>query len=288
MKKKVWKRVALALALGLIIAVCWFANALNGNPISQMLAEHSADRYLSENFPDTDYYIEKVGYSFKTANYYAQVRSETSIDTQFTLYIDMWGSVYWDTYDSMRSGSITARRLDQEYRALTDQIFESPSYPYKSDTISDIYFGTLEIYPREAIDDPNATDIPDWSLVQEELILDKLYDIRELGAQAGHLIVYVDTDTLTAENAAGILLEIRKIFDEAGIPFRAIDLTLRYPRTTEGVTSEDYFGMEWFDYEDIYAEGLVERVAEADAALKAYRAELDAETAKLLETAPTE
>ena len=85
MKKKVLKIIALVIAIALIVGVCWFANALNGNPLSKMLAEKAAANYLEEHFADTDYYIKKLAYSFKFGNYYAHIRSETSMDTQFTL-----------------------------------------------------------------------------------------------------------------------------------------------------------------------------------------------------------
>ena len=204
MKKKVLKIIALIVALALIAGIAWVANGLNGNPISKMLAKRAANEYLAEHFPDTDYYIQQLGFSFKFSNYYAHVRSETSMDTQFTLDIDMLGNVYFDTYESVTGGFVTARRVEQEYRELTDQIFENPAFIYKSD----IQYGTLEIYPQEAFEDPLVTDIPDYALVQDDLILDKIYDIQDLGRKAGHLIVYVDSDTISFELAAEILLDI--------------------------------------------------------------------------------
>ena len=92
MKKKVLKIIAFIIAIALILGICWVANGLNGNPISKMLAKKAANEYLEANFPDTDYYIEELGFSFKFTNYYAHVRSKTSMDTQFTLYIDMVGN----------------------------------------------------------------------------------------------------------------------------------------------------------------------------------------------------
>ena len=264
MKKKVLKKLALLIAISLIVGICWFANALCGNPVSKFLAESAADAYLEEHFPDTDYYIKEVGFNFKDTNYYAHVRSDSSIDTQFSLYINLFGKVYWDTYESMLNGSITSTRLYQEYRELTDQIFENPSFKYKSD----IQFGSLEIYPQEAIDDPMVTDIPDYAIVQQDLILDHIYDIRELGRQAGRLVIYVDNEELTFQNAAKILLEIRAEFDNANIPFRAIDFRMR--------TDGEYINFDNFLYEDIYEEGLVDRIAAAHAELEAYYAEQDA------------
>lgn len=263
MKKKVLKIIAFVIAIALILGICWVANGLNGNPISKMLAKKAANEYLAEHFPGTDYYIQELGFSFKFSNYYAHVRSETSMDTQFTLDIDMLGNVYFDTYESVTGGFVTARRVEQEYRELTDQIFEDPSFIYKSE----IQYGTLEIYPQEAFDDPHVTDIPEYALVQDELILDKIYDVRELGRQAGHLIVYIDNRELSFENAANILLDIREIFDSANIPFYAIDLTLR--------TNGERINFDHFPYEDIYEDGLIERIKAAHEELEAYYAEQD-------------
>ena len=76
MKKKVLKKLALLIAISLIVGICWFANALCGNPVSKFLAERAADAYLEEHFPDTDYYIKEVGFNFKDTNYYAHHRRD--------------------------------------------------------------------------------------------------------------------------------------------------------------------------------------------------------------------
>ena len=272
MKKKVLKIIAFVIAIALILGICWVANGLNGNPISKMLAKKGANEYLEANFPDTDYYIEELGFSFKFSNYYAHVRSVTSIDTQFTLHIDMLGNVYFDTYDSVTGGFVTARRVEQEYRELTNQIFENPSFPYPSD----IGYGTLEIYPREALDDPNVNGIPDYALVQQDLILDQIYDIRELGRQAGHLIIYVESDTISFEKAAQIMLGIRAEFDKANIPFRTMDFVLQLPLPEEGPRPDEEVRVKDFRYEDIYQENLIDRIKAAHEELDAYYAEQDA------------
>ena len=272
MKKKVLKIIAFIIAIALILGICWVANGLNGNPISKMLAKKAANEYLEANFPDTDYYIEELGFSFKFTNYYAHVRSKTSMDTQFTLHIDMLGNVYFDTYDSVTGGFVTARRVEQEYRELTNQIFENPSFPYPSD----IGYGTLEIYPQEALDDPDVNDIPDYALVQQDLILDQIYDIRELGRQAGHLIIYVESETISFELAAQIMLDIRAEFEKANIPFRAMDFVLQLPLPEEGPRPDEEVRVKDFRYEDIYQENLIDRIKAAHEELETYYAEQDA------------
>lgn len=266
MKKKHFKVIALTIAILLIIGLGIFANALLGNPISKKIATNTAQKHLAETYADTDYYMERITYSFKDGKYHAFINSPTSIDTSFSLTITMLGELRLDTYEDVVNGFNTARRVDSDYRELTDSIFENPSFPYSCR----ISYGTLEIYPAEAFTDSERNDIPTYAINQTELELDKIYDIRELGKQSGHLIIYVENDTVTMEIATEIILDIKAIFDDAGIPFKALDFTLQYPRPEEGKRSEGKVSISDFPYEEIYEEGMLERVQEADKVLKAY------------------
>ena len=75
MKTCILKISALCLAIVLIVGVCWFANGLVGNPISKIMAHHSAVKYIETKYPNTDYVIEEVSYNFKDGGYYAHVIS---------------------------------------------------------------------------------------------------------------------------------------------------------------------------------------------------------------------
>ena len=55
MTKRILKIGALVLALCLLAGIGWFANGLLGNPVSRWLARHSAEAYLAEVYPGTDY-----------------------------------------------------------------------------------------------------------------------------------------------------------------------------------------------------------------------------------------
>ena len=268
--KKFLKVVGILFTLVLV----WFANAMLGNPVSAMLAKNAAKDYLAEHYAHTDYYIEDVNFSFKDGNYYGHIRSESSIDTQFTLYMTMTGKVRFDTYDSVARGFVTANRLDMENGNLADTILESDDFPYSE--YDSFAFGTLEIYDPEALGDPNVMDIPAYAIDRSALVVDHAYDIREVGKQAGHLVIYVDSDVVTAERAGEIMLDIKSMFDAAEIPFAAMTLVLQHPRTEDSEWNDEEVRVEHFLYEDIHEEGLTERVEAADAALKAYYAELDA------------
>lgn len=271
MKKKHFKMAALVIAIILIVGLGCFANSLLGNPISKMLATNTAQKHLAETYAGTDYYMERITYSFKDGKYHAFITSPTSMDTQFSLTITMLGELRLDTYEDVANGFNTARRVDYDYRDLTNTIFENPSFPY----ICRFSYGTLEIYPEEAFADPERNDVPSYAINQKELELDKIYDIKELGKQAGHLVIYVESDTVSMKKATEIILDIKSIFDNAGIPFKAIDFTLEYPKSEDGKRPEGEVSIKNFSYEDIYEDGMIDRVQDADKALKAYYEEQD-------------
>ncbi|MBR3794420.1 MAG: hypothetical protein IKK34_00125 [Clostridia bacterium] len=273
MKRKWMHRAASILILALALSLAWLCNALFGNPISRMLAERTARRHLAQEYAGTDYEIERIGYSFKDSNYHAFIRSPSSADTEFTLYITMRGRLRLDTYDDVLSGFNTALRLEHAYRELADAVFEDPAFPYNCH----IAFGTLEVYPRALIRDPNVKDVPDYAIVQDELVIDGEYDIRELGRQAGHLIIYTEQDEVDAQRAAEIMLDMKARFDEAEIPFAAMDFTLWRPKNKEGKRPKGEISVAHFPYDAIYAEEMRSRVEEAHRALEAYYAEMDAQ-----------
>ena len=190
------------------------------------------------------------------------------MDTEFFLRLTMLGALRQDTYEDVLDGTNTARRLEQEYRDLTDAVFTNPAFPYECH----IDYGTLEIYPEELL---GNEDVPAYALNQNELILDKIYDIRELGRQAGHLVIYVDGETVTMEAAAEIMMGVKAQFDDAGIPFAAMDFTLQYPKPEEGKRPEGEVSVANFPYAEIYEDGMIDRVIAADKALEEYYAEQD-------------
>jgi len=273
--KKLKKTLLICLAISGLSGLLWVGNAFLGNPVSRALAVRAADQHLQEHYPNTDYQILRVAYTFKTTSYYAYVESPSSMDTHFTIYFDMLGNAKYDTYDSVEDDWNTARRLDSEYRKLTDQVFNDPELPYDNSSIYSILFGELEIYPLEFIQDPNISDIPDYALVQDDLVLDQAYDIRELGALAGHLVIYVDSEELTPEAAAAIMLDFKARFDQANIPFYAMDMTLRHPIREDGTREPGDFIILDFPYSEMNKEGLAERLLQAHKAATAYYDALD-------------
>ncbi|MCI9645468.1 MAG: hypothetical protein HFH40_01415 [Lachnospiraceae bacterium] len=272
MKKKGLKLLALAGALFLIVLLGWTANGLIGNPISRYLADKNARKYLEKHFPNTDYYIEDTSYSFKEGAYIADVKAPGSMDRYFSITMDMAGRYRWDSYENVEDGFHTFLRLDEEYRKLTDSVLESPSFPWHGD----IMYGTLEIYAKEdrlseEEDEHGADkddDFPDYALAQEELEPDKLYDIRQLGAQAGHLMIYIEGDTITAEKAAEAILGVKHSMDDAGVPFYAMEFHLREPLSENGTREEKSIDVLEILYQDMEEGSILQQVRQADKAAK--------------------
>lgn len=281
MKKKWLKIAALAAALIIIAGLCWFANALVGNPVSKWLATRTAERHLEEVYGDTDFEIERIGFNFKDTDYYAHIKSPSSADSSFSLRIDMLGNLKLDTYESrVLYGGNTQNRLYMEYRALVDEVLEAPDYPFTSF----IAYGDLKVGFRAPDVEVGVPYWPASYVILDKVELDKQYDIRELAKTAGYLVIYVEDDIVTVERAAEVLLELKNVFDRKNVPFYAIDFVLEYPRKEEGgTTKEGRVNVEGFLRSDIYEEGLAERVRMADEELNAYYAEQDRITKELVE-----
>jgi len=252
MKRKLLKTFICILLSLVILALLWF---FFGNPVSYLRALKTAHTHLSETYPDTDLCIERFNFDFIYRDYVAYVTSPSSIDTHFYLDIDTQGKQVSDTYDrDVLQKSNTTIRLHQEYSALADPVFDDPS-------LSHFSFRSMSILEFDCYQ--GGEDPPSYVIKSSELILDKEYDIRELGRQAGHLSVYMDSATVNVELAASMMLTVKECFDRAGVPFAAMSFTLEYPLSAEGQRPEGAIRVALFLYEDIYEDGMVDRVAQA-------------------------
>lgn len=262
----------------IIITICLLiANALFGNPISKMIAKNSAESYIEQAYPEQDFLIEDVIYNFKTGYYDANIKSESSIDTHFTVSISL-NKVTYDSYeDNVLSGWNTYTRIDHEYNQLVEQVFSSSNFPLESE----IDFGTIELFPEDNI---QQYDVADYGIVLEDLELDKDYDVKKIAETAGHIVYYAQDEDVSFDKAAELLLLLKRELDGANIPFYAIDFNLEKPRTDDGSRDEDMtIYTVHFLYDDIYEEGLTERLKEANKKLIDYYEEQDKEQEYLKE-----
>ncbi len=258
MKKKILKVLALVVAIALIICIGVFANSLVGNPVSKYLATKSANEYIEKTYSDKDFIIEEVNYDFKTGGYYARVTSPTSIDSHFSLSFDWMGKLELDCYDDVTSGWNTAMRLEDDYRNAVKAVTESKDFSEK-------YFIAYGEIPCVLSDYPIDEEHPEYALQKEELVIDKIYDIKEVASEHGKLVLYAYDEEVTVERLSELLLEVKNKFDNSGVTFKAVDFVLEPPKKEgEPMMSDEQIQIKNFYYSDIYEDGLVERVKEAN------------------------
>ena len=267
-KTKLLKIAAFCTAVLLVAGLGIFANGFIGNPVSEWMAKKAAEEYLAAYYADSDYEIDRVSYSFKDGYYYAYVFSKSSSDSSFSVRMTMAGKVAGDDYEFRVEGrGNTADRLCSEYRDAVDRVIGSSAYPYQVS----IGFGDLE-FQKEV-----GRVLPEGFVKQTDLELDRPYHIAELAKTNGKLVLYIESDRVTDEKAAEILLTTKRLCDGAGVTFYSVDFVLQYPKTEAGSPNGESIDCKEFLYSDIYEEGLEERVRISDEATKAHYAELDKE-----------
>ena len=266
-KLTAWFTGIILVVVGALVAFIPF-----GNPLSKYLVTKNAEIYIEENYKDTDYIIDAVNYDFKTGNYYVEVKSPSSGDSSFTIYAGTNGKIGHDTYESAVIDKWnTANRINDEYWNAVKAIVEGEAFPYNQN----IGFGNIEFADSDAI---AGALTPYYAIENETLERDKVYDIKEMGAKAGHLTIYIYDEEVSVSRLSEILLGIKELFDNNGVTFYIIDCVLEYPRPEDGSPAkEGRVEVMNFLYEDIFEAGLEERVAESDKKAREYYAALDAE-----------
>ena len=285
--KKFMKWLCILLAVGILALMLFFANAFFGNPVCHTIARINASRYLEENFGDSHFQINKVGYNFKTGGYYAFVDSPASRDSYFTIYFDEWGRYYGDSYEDVTSKYTTLSRINNQY---WDLVRDNATDRYTRFDTS-IYFGELKIagvYEIYTYTDKNGNTVEytmdkDYGFDRSQLELDKEYDIQQLGKDCGKICLYIHDPEVSVERAAELLLEVKTYLDEKQVPFHAIDFHLCEPRNEEGQNVGQQITLYDFLYTAIYEDGLLERVEEHWDAARKHHAIQDAESGKFKE-----
>lgn len=270
--KKTMKIISGIIAFVIIGALLFFANAFLGNPVSKMIAKNATKNYIEENYKNRDFVIDEVRYNFKNSGYNAYIKSPSSVDTHFSVYVSMGGEVYRDSYESVINGWNTYERIDKEYAEMVDKVLLSDEFPL----VSHIHYGEIKLIE-------NVRDIEvefygsNYGIKLTELKLDKEYDVKELAKTAGNIVYYAEDEEVSFEKAAVYLLKLKEFFDEKNIPFYAIDFILENPKGEEGYTEDDFrVYVANFLYSDIYEDGLESRIEVAHNALMEYYREQDA------------
>lgn len=212
-------------------------------------AEKAAQKYLSKYHPGSDYEISSVGYNDKDELYYVSIISPNSVDRNFSLGYNNKGKLTYNSYEQMvvKKANV-AIRLNKEYQSAVYEAFESAAPWEDFGVVGNIYWRTSDTH----------LDAP-YYLISDELELDASYDLSEIGGKSVYLWIHVDVETAeeaTLEELAAILLYVRQTLDEADLPFYHLDCMLHYHNGTSSIR----WKVEDFLYEDIYEEGLLDRL----------------------------
>ncbi|MFI3250881.1 MAG: hypothetical protein R3Y07_07960 [Eubacteriales bacterium] len=247
-QKKILKIIAFLVATTLTLGVVFFAHAFLGNPVSKYICTKSAEKYLAQTYGETDFVLEEVNYNFKTGGYYAHISSPSSADSHFSLDFSLFGALQRDYYHYVSDGWNTLMRCEDGYRELVQSVLSAPDFPY----ISELDFGSF------------ISSDDKFRNLQGSFVLDQEFDYEGLGKEYGELVYYAQVEEITLEKMCEVLLGIKGIFDEKEVYFCRISLCLEKPyidgyKNFEGETLR----IENFLSEDIYEEGLLERVTKA-------------------------
>lgn len=180
------------IGLGIVCAIflLFFYIAFFGNPISRLIAEKSATKYIETHYKDLDLIRDRAYYNFKNGYYIVRLRDKNSEDTKFYLGFDSFGKIKADTYDSILFNTFI--RLSDELNDYGKKLAEKYNFPYK------ISLTTLN------------------NDLEEKLILDQEFDFNnfkeDLNAQA---FGYVKKPSL--EVCFDVLCDLQKIMDKTSL-----------------------------------------------------------------------
>lgn len=215
--------------LPILVALIFLLRALpdlTGKPLFRSPMYNSAERYLQEHYPGTELLIEDIFWSDHGGDYHAKVYAPGNGLIRFQLVIDAHSKeVIEDTYTvDVLGGKTMAERLSEEYAALAEEVLAQ--FPCgKGSGLLDLEEGA--VVPGEA------------------------YDINALGKTFGSLYLFCTVEEATIEEAARLLLLLKEQMDARALPFYSAELYL-YGSGSLSVWN--------FLYEDIYADGLEERI----------------------------
>ena len=190
MSKGKLSKVFLGLFIFLAIIFAFICLAFFGNPISRLMAEKSATKYIETHYKDMDLNRDRAYYNFKDGYYIVRLSDKNSEDTKFYLGFDSFDRLKANTYDSILFN--TWIRLSDELRDYGKGLEKKYNFPY-------------EISLTTVNDD-----------IEEKLVLDQKFDFNnfkeDVSAQA---FGYVEKPSL--EKCLDILCDLQKIMDKTSL-----------------------------------------------------------------------
>lgn len=260
-KHKILKVILTAAAVLTAVAGCYLWTSFNGNPLSKHIVKNTCLKYIDETYPNEDYEIASVEYSFKEGAYLVNVKSPSSEDSYFSVYFTGTGKLIYDSYEFMMNGENTARRLDEVYRQMCNEIYESEDFRYDCD----IFYGTLRIGDVPEAEYNMPSYLP-YSALQADCPFDISY-----AKDYGHICMYIYTENnYSQDDLCTELTKIRNMFNACEVPFNDIELVIQ-----DLDTHEELYHLMHYRYADIDVPNMAEIVQENIENTKQYFNDMD-------------
>lgn len=184
------KRILFGFLIFLAIILAIFYLLFFGNPISRLMAERSATKYIEAHYKDLELNRDETFYNFKDGYYTVRLRSKKSKDTKFMLGFDSFGKLKQNTYENILFN--TEVRLLDELREYGATIQKKYNFPYE------ISLNTIEDVPRE------------------DLVLDQEFDFDNFKEEVGAEVVGFSKNP-NLEECLDVLCDSQKILDKTSL-----------------------------------------------------------------------
>lgn len=125
---KIVKVVFSVIGIALISGIFLVSNSFMGNPFMKNSVKTSAQNYIEDNYNNLNLYVDRIFYDFKSLDYCVNVKSNSSIDTHFTIYFDN-DKVKYDSYSSVTSKLNTISRFEAETARLVEEKVKAVKNP---------------------------------------------------------------------------------------------------------------------------------------------------------------
>ena len=252
------------LAAIFIGGILYAVNFMTGYPFSIFTVQKSVHQYMEEQYGDTDFTAGKPERNLKQGGFTCWVSSDSDPSVRFYLDLSRGGTLRYDSYEFMvGSGMNTALELSRSYGALCWQAAEDAEFPLG--TACSGSFEPAIHNDKQTAGEPGV--LPDRMDLKG---LDPDMDLSLLSPQYGTVVLEIKTDAVTPETARTALLKLRECMENAGLPFCSCEVWI-LPGAEEGTdASEDAIHILNFGWDDIYEDGLEERVVDSIAATDAF------------------
>ena len=257
-KTKIRLIAAVAGSIVFILFVCAALNFFFGNPVSKRLAINNAETILNLRFNGEGYKVTGAGYWIEDMEYFVKAENENSPDTSFYMNFGMFGNYRYDNYSEViEQKRVVVDRLNREYNDLVCSVDGLNAI----ENISFVY-GEILTAPY---DDEEGVTMPEGfePVERDSLSFDQTFDLKKMGASAGHICVEISSDDLSPQNLAQTLLKIKEACDKAGVSFFMISLSLVDRAAGPQGNGVAIAAVRYFPYADIEPEGVLRSVNNA-------------------------